>query len=182
MGNSQKEFDQPASLSQKPLVTLTTYTQTHTYLHTQSYTMAYTNLMIKPFIFRENCLIMNIFFEEIATTRVIQAKAYTYNDVISKSSLCPSNLNAAVTRSHVYQSRLHRRMRKQSRPHLPEYFSRLFTIKMNSAIANNLKPIEMMKIQFLTIYPNVYECVSDYMKIHHGRFWIFYGHLANKSR
>ena len=126
MGNSQKEFDQPASLSQKPLVTLSTYTQTHTDLHTQSYTVAYTNLMIKPFIFRENCLIMNIFFEEIATTRVIQAKAYTYNDVISKSSLCPSNLNAAVTRSHVYQSRLHRRMRKRQVSLAPAPLARIF--------------------------------------------------------
>ena len=45
--------------------------------------------------------------------------------------------------------------------HLFEYFYRLFTIEINSAIANNLKPLGMMKMQCVTIYPNIYECVSD---------------------
>ena len=48
------------------------------------------------------------------------------------------------------------------RSHLAEYLFRLFTIEINSAIANNLKPIGMMKMQCVTIYPNIYECVSDY--------------------
>ena len=47
------------------------------------------------------------------------------------------------------------------RSHLAKYFFRLFTIEINSAIANNIKPIEMMKMQCVTIYPNIYECVSD---------------------
>ena len=41
-------------------------------------------------------------------------------------------------------------------------FFRLFTIEINSAIANNLKTIGMMKMQRVTIYRNIYECVSDY--------------------
>ena len=35
-------------------------------------------------------------------------------------------------------------------------FIRLCTIEINSAIANNLKPIGMIKMQCLTIYPNIY--------------------------
>ena len=31
-------------------------------------------------------------------------------------------------------------------------------------------------------YPNIYECVSDYMKIDHDRFWTSYGHFANEAR
>ena len=54
--------------------------------------------------------------------------------------------------------------------HLAEYVFRLFTLEINSAIANNLKPIGMMKTQRETVYPNIYECVSDYMKIYHDRF------------
>ena len=56
------------------------------------------------------------------------------------------------------------------RSHMTEYFFQLFTIDINSAIANNLKPIRMMKIQCVTIYLNIYECVSDYMEIYHGCF------------
>ena len=56
------------------------------------------------------------------------------------------------------------------RSHLAEDFFRLFTIDINSAIANNLKPIAMMKMQCVTVYPNICECVLDYMKIHHDRF------------
>ena len=48
-------------------------------------------------------------------------------------------------------------------------FFRLFTIEINTGIANNLKPIGMMKMR-VTIYPNTYECVAVYMKIHHDRF------------
>ena len=40
-------------------------------------------------------------------------------------------------------------------------FFRLFTIEINFAIANNLKRIGIMKIQHVTIYPNIYECVTD---------------------
>ena len=46
-------------------------------------------------------------------------------------------------------------------------------IVINSAIANNPKPIRMMKMKSVTIYPNIYECVSDYMKIHYDRFGTF---------
>ena len=31
-----------------------------------------------------------------------------------------------------------------------------------------------------TIYPNIYNYVSDYMKIHHDHFRTFYGQFANK--
>ena len=54
--------------------------------------------------------------------------------------------------------------------HLAEYFFGLFTIALNSAIANDLKPIGMMKMQCVTVYPNIYECASDYMKIHYDHF------------
>ena len=71
----------------------------------------------------------------------------------------------------------------KSRSHLAEcFFFRLFTIKVNSAIANNLKPIGMMKMQCVNTFPNIYECVSDYMKIHHDRFRAFYGNFANEAR
>ena len=56
------------------------------------------------------------------------------------------------------------------RSHLAEYFFRFFTIEIDSAIANNLKPIGMMEMQCVTINPNICECVYDYMKIHHDRF------------
>ena len=59
---------------------------------------------------------------------------------------------------------------------------RLFTIEINSAIANNLKPIGLMEMQCVTIYSNIYECVSDYMKNHHDRFLTFYGHFMNEAR
>ena len=48
---------------------------------------------------------------------------------------------------------------------------RLFTIEINSAIMNNLKPIKKMKMQCEAVYPNSHECVFDYMKNHHNRFW-----------
>ena len=47
------------------------------------------------------------------------------------------------------------------RAHLSEYFFRLFKIEIHSAISNNLKPIGMMKMQCVTIYPNIYECISE---------------------
>ena len=53
---------------------------------------------------------------------------------------------------------------------LDRIFFRLFTIEINSAIANDRKPIGMIKMQCVTIYANIYECVSDDMKIHHDRF------------
>ena len=56
------------------------------------------------------------------------------------------------------------------RSHLAEYFFRSFTTEINPAIANNMKPIGMMKMQWVTINPNIYECASDFMKIHHDRF------------
>ena len=37
-------------------------------------------------------------------------------------------------------------------------------------------------MQFVTIYPNIYEYVSDYMKIHHDRFRTFCEHFANEVR
>ena len=60
-------------------------------------------------------------------------------------------------------------------------FFRLFTREIKSTIANNLKPIGMMKTQSVTIYPNIYECVSDYMKIHHDRFLTFYEHCERSK-
>ena len=68
------------------------------------------------------------------------------------------------------------------RSHLAEYFSRLFTIEINSVIANNLKRIGIMKLQCVTICQNICECVSDFMKIYHNRFLTFCGHLANEAR
>ena len=70
------------------------------------------------------------------------------------------------------------------RSHLAEYIFRLLMIEINSAIANNLKPIGMMKMQcvHVTLYPNIYGCFSDYMKIHHDCFFTFYGHFANQAR
>ena len=68
-------------------------------------------------------------------------------------------------------------------PTWPNNF-RLFLIEINSAIANNLKSIRMMKMQCVTIaiYPKIYKCVSDYMKIYHHPFWTFYGHFAYEAR
>ena len=40
----------------------------------------------------------------------------------------------------------------------------------------------MMKMQYVTNYPNIYEYVSDYMKIYHDCFWTFYGHFENEAR
>ena len=48
------------------------------------------------------------------------------------------------------------------RSHLAEYIFRLFTIEINSANANNRNDKNT-----ICDYPNIYECVSDYMKIHH---------------
>ena len=45
-----------------------------------------------------------------------------------------------------------------------------------------MQPIGMMKMQCVTIYPNIYECVPDFMKIHHERFWTFYGYFSNEAR
>ena len=42
--------------------------------------------------------------------------------------------------------------------------------RINSADAINLKLIGIMKMQYVTIYPNIYECVSDYIKIYQDRF------------
>ena len=53
---------------------------------------------------------------------------------------------------------------------LSRIFFRLFTKEINPAIANNPKPIGMIEMQYVTIYPNIYECVSDYMKMQHDRF------------
>ena len=68
------------------------------------------------------------------------------------------------------------------RSHSAEYILRLFTLEINSAIANNLKPIGMIEIQCVTIYPNIYESVSDYMKIHRDRFPTVCCHFANEGR
>ena len=40
----------------------------------------------------------------------------------------------------------------------------------------------MMKLQSVTIYPKVYERVSDFMEVYHDRFLTFYGHFANEAR
>ena len=62
-------------------------------------------------------------------------------------------------------------------PTSPNIFS-----EINSGIANYLKAIGMMKMHYVTIYLNIYECVSDYMKIYHDCFWTVYGHFANEAR
>ena len=36
-------------------------------------------------------------------------------------------------------------------------------------------------MQCVTIYPNIYECASDYKKIYYDRFRTFYGHFANEA-
>ena len=54
--------------------------------------------------------------------------------------------------------------------HMAECLLRLSTIEINSAIANNLKPIGMIKMLCVAIYPNIYQCASDYMQIYHDRF------------
>ena len=61
---------------------------------------------------------------------------------------------------------------------LSRIFFRLFTMEINSAIANNPKPIGMVKMQCVTIYPNICECVPDYMKIYQDSFCTFYRHFA----
>ena len=38
-------------------------------------------------------------------------------------------------------------------------YSNAYYKYINSAIANNLKPIGLMKMQYVNIYPNMYECV-----------------------
>ena len=47
------------------------------------------------------------------------------------------------------------------RSHLAEYFFRLFTIEIHSAIPNNLKPIGMMEMQCVTIriFTNVFPII-----------------------
>ena len=40
-------------------------------------------------------------------------------------------------------------------PTWPNIFFQLFTMEINSAFANNLKSIVLMKIQCVTIYPNI---------------------------
>ena len=45
------------------------------------------------------------------------------------------------------------------RSHLAENNFRLSTIDINSAIANNLKPIGMMEMQCVTMYPNVFPII-----------------------
>ena len=72
-------------------------------------------------------------------------------------------------------------MRVKYRSNLAEYFLQLFTIEINSAIANNLKPIGMMKMLCVIIYENIYECVSDYMKHQHDHFWTFTDILRTKQ-
>ena len=63
-----------------------------------------------------------------------------------------------------------KKFRTQAPVPVGRIFSQLFTLDINSAIASNLKPIGMMEMQCVTIIPNIYECVSDYMKINHDRF------------
>ena len=90
--------------------------------------------------------------------------------------MLPTNLHAAIDFVGTIKVGLHLATYKP-RSHFAEYIFRLFTIEINStiieinsAIANNLKPIGMMKMHCVTIYPNSYECVSGCMKIHHGGF------------
>ena len=40
----------------------------------------------------------------------------------------------------------------------------------------------MAKMQYVTVYPNIYECASDYMKIQFDHFWTFYEQFANVAR
>ena len=57
-------------------------------------------------------------------------------------------------------------------------FFRLFMMEINSAI---MKPIRNMKMQWEIVYPNIYECVSDYRKIHHDRLWAFTDTLQTRQ-
>ena len=54
---------------------------------------------------------------------------------------------------------------------LGRIFFWVFTIEMNSAIANNLKPIGMMKIA-------ICDCLSKYLRV----CFLLYGHLAEKKQ
>ena len=36
-------------------------------------------------------------------------------------------------------------------------------------------------MQYETVYPNIYKCVSDYIKIHHDRFWTFTDTLRTRQ-
>ena len=67
----------------------------------------------------------------------------------------------AQTHAHTH-TRTHTHTHTHEVP-LGRIFFQLFTIEIKSAIANNLKTNGMMKMQCVTIYPNIYECVSDYM-------------------
>ena len=63
-------------------------------------------------------------------------------------------------------------------PTWPNIFFQLFKIEINSVTANDLKLIEMMEMQCVTIYSNI----NDFMKIHPDRFLTFYGQFANEAR
>ena len=64
---------------------------------------------------------------------------------------------------------------------LGQILFRLFTIEINSANANNLRLIGMMKIQCVTVYPNNYERVFDYNEDSSRTFLNIYGHFANEA-
>ena len=53
------------------------------------------------------------------------------------------------------------------RPLLAECFPIVYDIEINSAIANNIKPIIMMELLCVTVNPNIYGGVFGDIKIHH---------------
>ena len=67
------------------------------------------------------------------------------------------------------------------RSHSVEYFFTIVHDIDKFSNRKNLKPIGMMKMH-TTVYPNIFECVSDHMKIHLDRSFTFYRHFANEAR
>ena len=76
-------------------------------------------------------------------------------------------------------SRIAVKSQVKPRSHLAEHFSRLLTIEIKSMIVNNLKPIEMMKMQCVTININIYGCFFFWLYENSSR--TFYGHSANEA-
>ena len=101
---------------------------------------------------------------------------------ILSDNLCLFSCLIYVFWYDIFGGREGKRFTSKPRFHLADYFLGLFTIQVNSAIANNLKPMGMIKMQLVIIYPNIYACVSDDVKTHHDRFRTFYGHFTNKAR
>ena len=69
------------------------------------------------------------------------------------------------------------------RSHLAEFFSPIVHDRDKSSnrerCETNRNDENTIMCDYLSEY---YECFSDYMKIHHNRFWPFYGDIVNEAR